>query len=440
MHKIESNDTSMDIEPYPFGKRFAVALIDDTDHARVEESRVAYQVLRDHGLRSTRTVWPLRCDPSMPGAELYSNTHTLEDPELRKHCTELAAAGFEIAMHTASGASNTRERTIAAYTLFEDVFGQPPITNVMHSRNLENIHWGSDLVPKKPWQSLIRLAESTRFHGHDDASDYFWGDLCREKTRYVRHLDSVQADSLGLEPATPFHDPAMPFVNWWFNAAYGAGTRLFDILSPHSIRELRRTRGASIVHCYLRHYTRTASNTLQPHARFLQTMKLLSDQSDGWYVPVSELLDRRRTLRSLNLSVTDGVIRIRNDGDLPLPQLAVRVHRQKKSNQEGMETRKKETNAFSQTLLGDLNPGQECHLSTGDHGIQTQSEFPSQPSYNRLATAMVLRIAWQIHHGRRYRVGRTQSDSSPPWVQELYRKQAEADLSASSDVKKRSRI
>lgn len=437
MHKIESHHIAIEIEPYPFGKRFAIALVDDTDHARVEESQVAYQVLRDHGVRSTRTVWPLRCDPSAPGAELYSSTHTLEDPDLRTHCTELAADGFEIAMHTASGASNSRNRTLAAYELFEQTFGHPPVTNVMHSRNLENMYWGSDLVPRRPWQTLIRLAGSTRFHGHDPGSEYFWGDICQEKTRYVRHLDSLGTNSLGLEPATPFHDPNMPFVNWWFNSTYGAGTRFFEIITPESIQHLRRERGASIVHCYLRHYARRSEAGIEPHPRFIQAMEFLSSQPDGWYVPVAELLDRLRAIRSLRLNAEDGALKIRNESDVPLSQLAIRIlHTQKNTDHSRTHTRN-EVNSFSQANLGDLAPGEECTYFTGDKTIQIRSRFSPQPSYSRLAAGMVSRIAWQVQHGRRYRVGRSQKHAEPPWVRHLEKEMTKSASVPSFDTEQK---
>jgi len=126
------------VEPYPYGKRFSVTLVDDTDKARLEEIRPVYNYLHTHGIRTTKTVWPLKATALSGGYSCVDREgETLQCTEYRVFCKELQSRGFELAMHTATAGDSKREETLNAYDFFEEVFGHPPFTNVMHARNRE---------------------------------------------------------------------------------------------------------------------------------------------------------------------------------------------------------------------------------------------------------------------------------------------------------------
>ena len=44
---------------WPEGKAFAFTVFDDTDACTVENTKPVYDFLRDCGLRTTKSVWPL---------------------------------------------------------------------------------------------------------------------------------------------------------------------------------------------------------------------------------------------------------------------------------------------------------------------------------------------------------------------------------------------
>lgn len=46
--------------PWPDGKRFAFTIFDDTDHQTLENVPPVYDFLSDLGLRTTKSVWPLK--------------------------------------------------------------------------------------------------------------------------------------------------------------------------------------------------------------------------------------------------------------------------------------------------------------------------------------------------------------------------------------------
>jgi hypothetical protein len=105
--------TTVALERYPFGKRFAVSIVDDTDRARLHQIAPVYACLRERGLLATKTVWPLRATASSGGYEkLSTDGDTFDEPAYRAFCESLHAEGFEIALHTVSGGDSTRDETI----------------------------------------------------------------------------------------------------------------------------------------------------------------------------------------------------------------------------------------------------------------------------------------------------------------------------------------
>lgn len=410
--------TVVAIEPYPFGKRFAITLTDDTDRATLAEVEPVYACLAAYGIRATKTVWPLPATAiSGHDSRIARAGDTLENSAYRAWCQRLQAQGFEIALHTASGGNSLREETMLAYQRFEAIFGHPPYTNIMHARNRENIYWGKDWTPNHPLLSrIIALVEPGDFLGHQVDSPYYWGDICREKTRYVRHFETLQSNTLAFDPATPYHDPAKPDVNWWFSASYGSGVRLFTLLKPENIEKLAVQRGASIIHCYLRNYALPQGNGhFIVHPRFESLVKTLAHRSDGWYVPAVELLDRLRALRQLRVSLESDRVTFYNDSDVDLANLA--AHAPATVLPFWRDGRRLDQNAFGQINLGAISPGQAATITFA--GTVTKVEVPAekQPNYPRLFAGYCLRVLWQVRHGRR---GRTSEVNDPPWVRALW--------------------
>ena len=234
------------IDFLPFDHNFAVSIVDDADGTTLPRDRALFDFISALPIRITKTVWPLEA-VTFSGRlrRMCASADTLQDRAFRQWCLRLRDAGHEIAMHTASGGDNVRSRTVAAYAFFEDVFGAPPATNVMHGRNQENIYWGRDIfLGHKTLRSLTGIYEAQPFYGHQPESEFFWGDVCSAKTRYVRLLETEQLNTHLFDPATPFHDPAKPYVPWWFSSTYGG--RFLEPVSRGSIESLRRRRGLFI--------------------------------------------------------------------------------------------------------------------------------------------------------------------------------------------------
>ena len=75
-----------------------------------------YSFLADLGFRTTIGVWPLdiRREPNSGG-------ETCANPDYRAFLQELQRRGFEIGFHNSAPYSTTREETIEALDLFEQL-------------------------------------------------------------------------------------------------------------------------------------------------------------------------------------------------------------------------------------------------------------------------------------------------------------------------------
>jgi hypothetical protein len=122
----------------------------------------------------------------------------------------------------------------------------------------------------------------------------FWGDLCREKIKYVRNFVLGEINTLKACPTMPYHDPARPYVNSWFAASEGYRVESFNaMLSEKNQERLMREGGACIMYVHL------AKGFLEKgriNHRFGVLMERMS-RLNGWFVPVHTLLDYIQRVR-----------------------------------------------------------------------------------------------------------------------------------------------
>ena len=280
----------MKIPSWPNGYRFAFSVFDDPDGQRTEVARQIYDFLADLGFRTTRGVWPSPTvrEPSDIG-ENCSN------PEHREWLRSLQARGFELGLHNVTNHTSTREETIRGFQAFHSYFGEYPRSLSNHFANDEGIYFGGTRLTgahRRLYQLLTRGRYKHRFTGHDPASPYFWGDLCRQHVRYVRNFVFRDIDTLAMCPFMPYHDPLRPHVQNWFCSSEGNDVEAFvETLSERNQDRLAERGSACIMYA---HFAKGFLNDGQLHARFEFLMKRLS-RLGGWCVPVSELLDYIRT-------------------------------------------------------------------------------------------------------------------------------------------------
>src|SRR5437867_6948790 len=218
--------TAARVGRFPGRKRFAVSICDDTDLATVANVAPVYRFLRELGVRSTKTVWPL---PSVPGPRIGGAS--LAEPSYLHFIRSLAAEGFEIGLHNVRNHDAPRETIRLGLDRFRECLGSYPRTHCNHSMNRENIYWGTDRVSRGLRGVLYDVATRFRrrhyFQGHVERSAYFWGDMCKQHIQYVRNFVFDEINVEKLNPTLPYHDPAKPWVNFWFSAGDGGDVTRF---------------------------------------------------------------------------------------------------------------------------------------------------------------------------------------------------------------------
>ncbi len=280
---------------WPEGRKFAFTVFDDTDLATLENVMPVYRLLEDLGFRTTKSVWPVRGKerPAIGGA-------TCEDRQYLAWVKGLQRAGFEIGLHNVTYHSSLREETVRGISRFEDLFGHPPNSLANHAENREGIYWGEDRLSgadRLLYRILTRGRRAGAFTGHTEGDPHFWGDICREKVRHVRNFVFPDVNTLAACPYMPYHDRQRPYVNAYFASSSGPDMASFNrLISEKNQDRLEEEGGACIVYT---HFAKGFSDGKAPDRRFRGLMSRLR-KKNGWFVPVTELLDYLLDRRGLH--------------------------------------------------------------------------------------------------------------------------------------------
>jgi hypothetical protein len=276
---------------FPGNKKFAFSILDDTDLSTVETAAPMYRLLTELGMRTTKSVWPLASV-----AEGKYGGCSLQDKDYLDFVLELRDAGFEIALHGMRNHHSSRALVEEGLVEFRRLIGHDPRVHANHSRNRDNLYWGpARFRLLKPFYALTSCFTGKRgFEGHRADSEFFWGDLCRERLDYLRNFTFHEVNLDRVNPTMPYHDKAKPFVKYWFSSCDGAGVNSFcELLSERNQETLERERGVCII------YTHFACGFVEAgrvHPRVEQLLRAMA-RRDGWFVPVSQLLDHLRVQR-----------------------------------------------------------------------------------------------------------------------------------------------
>jgi hypothetical protein len=272
---------------WPEGKRFAFTIFDDPDSQTLEGGREIYSFLRDAGVRTTKAVWPVRGprEPSDHGG-------TCAEPDYRAWAQSLQREGFEIAFHNATAHTSTREETAEALERFREYFGAYPSSVANHYFAEEALYFGDARLSgaaRLAYNAITRGKNHGRYFGDVAGHPYFWGDLCRDRIRYVRNFVFADINTLAACPAMPYHDPDRPFVNQWFACSEGSNVRTFNQRIAEAEQDrLEEEGGACIMYTHFGHGYTDKANAIDP--RFRELITRLS-RKNGWFAPVTTLLD-----------------------------------------------------------------------------------------------------------------------------------------------------
>jgi hypothetical protein len=277
---------------FPNGARFAFTILDDTDVATLKNVSPIYDLLHSLGLRTTKTVWPVRCPE---GSRNFHASDTLEDEAYRDFVVDLKRRGFEITWHGATMESSDRERTIRALESYREIFSEYPRIHVNHADNRENIYWGAARLDSPVLRSLFgRFAgrPAGYFSGHQLESPYGWPDICEKHFEYCRNLTTNDINTAGFNPSMPYRDPARPLVPWWFSASDANSVDEFNaLIHPSNQDRLERDGGFCIIATHLgKDFVKNGVVNDVTRSRLTELSR-----RQGWFPTTGELLDWLRS-------------------------------------------------------------------------------------------------------------------------------------------------
>jgi hypothetical protein len=278
---------------WPQGRTFAFTIFDDTDGAAVENVKPVYALLASLGMRTTKSIWVFQGEDTAA-----RHGKTCEDPTYLEWVLSLQQQGFEIGLHNAAPVTSPRQRTHRALQRFRELFSNEPLVHCNHTGCQEGIYWGDARVSgwRRPLYNLLtRGRRRGAFLGHIDGDPLFWGDLCQERVRYVRNFVFDELNTLAICPEMPYHDPAKPYVNFWFASTEAA--RLSSFLQNFTVRNIDRLVAEGGLCIAYVHFAYKYAPHGQVDPEFRQRLEYIASK-DGWFAPVSEVLDYLRDSES----------------------------------------------------------------------------------------------------------------------------------------------
>ncbi|ADL13606.1 hypothetical protein [Acetohalobium arabaticum] len=272
---------------WPGDKKFAFTIFDDTDNSTVKNVSPIYNLLLENNLKTTKSVWVYP-----PNDNQFSGDCLLDENYL-DFVRNLNGNGFEIALHNVGSGNFKRDDIVQGIELFEKLLGFYPNIQVNHAGNRDNIYFGAKrFLP--PFSSLYKLYRYIKggisFEGEVETSKYFWGDIVKEKIKYIRNFTFNGINTLKYDPAMPYIDPQKEeYSNYWFSSSDGHTVEEFNnLIKKENVDKLAKEGGACIV------YTHFASGFVNENGEinleFKNKLNYLASKN-GWFVPVSKLLD-----------------------------------------------------------------------------------------------------------------------------------------------------
>ncbi len=275
---------------FPDGAEFAFTILDDTDDTTLENGPPVYEVLRDYGLRTTKTVWTYDVPPEQRG--IFHAGQTLALPAYLEWVQKLERDGFEIAFHNASMATSDRSTTVSALGDLERHFLHPVRLHCNHGQNRENLFWGAARYQSAPIHLLARLRNrecgNRYYEGEIPSSQLYWADIANDRFSFIRSMAFRRLNGADIWPKRPFKDPGKLDKPAFFNTADAPDCRAFNrLVNKSSVDALRRAGGWAIVSTHL---GKGFFKDGQVDQDFRRTIEYLS-RLGGWFVPTSQLLD-----------------------------------------------------------------------------------------------------------------------------------------------------
>lgn len=304
-----------------------MAITDDPDNGSFDQFKTMYDFLKHLRLPTTRAMWVYEPTEATgtPALPIKFFGPVLTEKKCLDYCKMLHANGFEICLHGASSGNNSRERMINALEYLEKEIG-PAITYICHSKNAENLYWDGKCVNSRLFSTFLKLYINNACFGEVEGSNYFWGDLCKNKIQFIRLFRTRRVNTLAFNPSMPYHDLHKPYVNYWFSATKGYLSRL---LEPKEIDRLCNEHGASIMYQYLHKYVNN-KGVIDPLVK--TALERIASDSRIFFRPASVVLTRLKQFHLLFIVGYKGKVYVINASKKQVESMQLNLETTEKIN------------------------------------------------------------------------------------------------------------
>jgi hypothetical protein len=306
------------ISRHPANYRFAFTIVHDADSAYSKRLEPLFDVFTQLGLRLTVSAFAFWATWARQGAiwnewKNPDGTIPLHNPKSVPLCDPneldfyrtLQSAGHEIALHSPSETSNTREEVIAAFSEFQTWFGHPIRVYVEHASrsNKETLsnegakedspHYCLDLLKTyAPWIWVDRIGALRQTNDH-------------------KEFELLPTDSLANSHAESVYGLPKTFrrTGRW-NAPGGDG--FLECYTPNAIHQLECDEGTALVYTHLDYgWLDPSTNAMRSDIR--QRLESIASRP-GWFAPASVILDRALAVSQVTIQESDRSIHLVNHG------------------------------------------------------------------------------------------------------------------------------
>ncbi len=300
----------------------AVSITDDPDNSSFPRFKAMYDFLMEINFPITRAMWvyPKSEYTGTPPLKIDFSAPLLSDPQCLQYCKKLQSKGFEICLHGASCGNNNRKRTLDALNFLEENI-EPSQVFICHSKNAENLYWDANTANLPIEKMLLQLYTKNRCFGELPESQYFWGDVCREKINFIRLYRTRSVNTLAFNPSMPYHDFSKQFVNYWFSATKGYIPNLF---SETNLDKLCEQNGASILYQYMHRYV---NEDLTLSMQMRETMERVAADHRILKKPASFILNRLKAFQNILIAKHNEHVYLINTSEKPVESVKIFLER-----------------------------------------------------------------------------------------------------------------
>ena len=269
---------------FPGNKKFIFTIIDDADDSFFSNTKPIYDFLYKKGVLITKTIWVY------PPRDEGSKGDSLQNNDYRDFVSDLNKKGFEIALHHVGSGTYYREEILRGLEEYKDLLGCYPNMHINHSYNVDSIYGGYKRF-SFPFNRIIKMfypQYSQTFQGEVPGSPHFWGDKHKQMIKFSRNYEIDQLNTCKFDPKMPYIDESKTdYSNYWFSATFAPNQWLFNrLVTKNAIDKLEKEHGICILFTHLGYYMQDG----KIDSGFIEKIEYISSK-EGWFVPVSEVLD-----------------------------------------------------------------------------------------------------------------------------------------------------